>query len=168
MCNLVLSGYGDKERVMRGVIQGACEYLTKPVRIEELQNIWQHVLRRRIDSKDKNKTASEGKGCSMAGKFANEEKASYMAGECSQAMAPKNNTDQNIKLGQKRKELSEDEEEEEYDKENEEHSNQKKPRLVWDVELHRKFLVVVNDLGIDSEFVIKNIYFFLILLDLRT
>ena len=28
--------------------------------------------------------------------------------------------------------------------------------------------VVVNDLGIDSEFVIKNIYFFLILLDLRT
>ena len=52
--------------------------------------------------------------------------------------------------------------------ENEEHSNQKKPRLVWDVELHRKFLVVVNDLGIDSEFVIKNIYFFLILLDLRT
>ena len=56
----------------------------------------------------------------MAGKFANEEKASYMAGECSQAMAPKNNTDQNIKLGQKRKEQSEDEEEEEYHKENEE------------------------------------------------
>ena len=104
----------------------------------------------------------------MAGKFANEEKASYMAGECSQAMAPKNNTDQNIKLGQKRKEQSEDEEEEEYHKENEEHLNQNKPRLVWDVELHRKFLVVVNDLGIDSEFVIKNIYFFLILLDLRT
>ena len=61
MCNLVLSGDGDKERVMRGVIQGACEYLTKPVRIEELQNIWQHVLRRRIDSKDKNKIASKGK-----------------------------------------------------------------------------------------------------------
>ncbi|KAG4383811.1 hypothetical protein GLYMA_13G155400v4 [Glycine max] len=149
---IMLSGYGDKERVMRGVIQGACDYLTKPVRIEELQNIWQHVLRRRIDSKDKNKTASEGKGCSMAGKFANEEKARYMAGECSQAMAPKNNTDQNIKLGQKRKELSEDEEEEEYDKENEEHSNQKKPRLVWDAELHRKFLAAVNHLGIDKAF----------------
>ena len=95
----------------------------------------------------------------MAGKLANEEKACYMAGECSQAMAPKNNTDQNIKLGQKRKELSEDEEEEEYDKENEEHSNQKKPRLVWDAELHRKFLAAINHLGIDSEFVIKNIYF---------
>eukprot|EP00256_Glycine_max_P051106 XP_006606975.1 two-component response regulator ARR12 [Glycine max] len=71
---IMLSAYNNKERVMRGVIQGACEYLTKPVRIEELQNIWQHVLRRRI------------------------------------------------------------------------------ARLVWDVELHRKFLVVVNDLGIDSEF----------------
>ncbi|KAG4954171.1 Two-component response regulator ARR1 [Glycine soja] len=88
----------------------------------------------------------------MAGKFANEEKASYMAGECSQAMAPKNNTDQNIKLGQKRKEQSEDEEEEEYHKENEEHLNQNKPRLVWDVELHRKFLVAVDDLGIDKAF----------------
>uniref|UniRef100_A0A0R0HRH5 Response regulatory domain-containing protein n=1 Tax=Glycine max TaxID=3847 RepID=A0A0R0HRH5_SOYBN len=122
---IMLSAYNNKERVMRGVIQGACEYLTKPVRIEELQNIWQHVLRRRIDSKDKNKIASKGK------------KAAIWL---------------NIKLGQKRKEQSEDEEEEEYHKENEEHSNQKKPRLVWDVELHRKFLVVVNDLGIDSEF----------------
>ena len=159
MCDLVLSGYGDKERVMRGVIHGACDYLTKPVRIEELQNIWQHVVRRRIDSKDKNKTASEGKACSMAGKLANEEKACYMAGECSQAMASKSNADQNIKLGQKRKEQSEDEEEEEYDQENEEPSNQKKPRLVWDAELHRKFLAAINHLGIDSEFVIKNIYF---------
>ena len=61
VCNVVLSAYNNKERVMRGVIQGACEYLTKPVRIEELQNIWQHVLRRRIDSKDKNKIASKGK-----------------------------------------------------------------------------------------------------------
>ncbi|KAG4929796.1 hypothetical protein JHK82_046866 [Glycine max] len=149
---IMLSGYGDKERVMRGVIHGACDYLTKPVRIEELQNIWQHVVRRRIDSKDKNKTASEGKACSMAGKLANEEKACYMAGECSQAMASKSNADQNIKLGQKRKEQSEDEEEEEYDQENEEPSNQKKPRLVWDAELHRKFLAAINHLGIDKAF----------------
>ncbi|BAT76208.1 hypothetical protein VIGAN_01418100, partial [Vigna angularis var. angularis] len=40
---IMLSGYGDKERVMKGVIYGACDFLTKPVRIQELQNIWQHV-----------------------------------------------------------------------------------------------------------------------------
>ncbi|TKY54726.1 Two-component response regulator ARR12 [Spatholobus suberectus] len=136
---IMLSGYGDKERVMKGVIHGACDYLMKPVRIEELQNIWQHVVRRKIDGKDKNKTASEEKACNMAG-------------ECSQAMASKNNVDQNKKLGQKRKEQSEAEEDEEDDQENEEPSNQKKPRLVWDAELHCKFLAAINQLGIDKAF----------------
>lgn len=139
VCDPVLSGYGDTERVMRGVIQGACDYLMKPVRMEELQNIWQHVVRRKIDGKDKNKTPSEDKACNMAA-------------ECSQAMASKDNVDQNNKLGQKRKERSEIEEEEEDDQENEEPSSQKKPRLVWDAELHSKFLSAVHQLGIDSEF----------------
>jgi DNA-binding response OmpR family regulator len=31
---------------MRGVTHGACDFLIKPVRIEELRNIWQHVIRR--------------------------------------------------------------------------------------------------------------------------
>ncbi|KAF1875599.1 hypothetical protein Lal_00006229 [Lupinus albus] len=29
----------DKELVMKGVIHGTCDYLLKPVRIEELQNM---------------------------------------------------------------------------------------------------------------------------------
>ena len=32
---------------MRGIVHGACDYLVKPVRMEELRNIWQHVVRRR-------------------------------------------------------------------------------------------------------------------------
>lgn len=148
---LVLSGYGDRERVMKGVIYGACDFLTKPVRIQELQNIWQHVVRRKIDSKDKNKTASEEKDCSIACKFANEEEPCTVAGECSQALAPKTNADQNIKVDHKRKERCEVEEMEEDDKENDEPSNQKKSRLVWDTELHNKFLAAINQLEIDSE-----------------
>ncbi|RDX75552.1 Two-component response regulator ORR22, partial [Mucuna pruriens] len=144
--------YCDRERVMRGVIHGACDYLMKPVRIEELQNIWQHVVRRKIDSKDKNKIAGEEKACSMAGKFANEEKSCNMPGEGSQVMASKYNAEQNNKLGQKRKEQREVEEEEEDDQENDELSNQKKARLVWDVELHSKFLAAINQLGIDKAF----------------
>lgn len=31
---------------MEGITHGAVDYLLKPVRIEELRNIWQHVLRR--------------------------------------------------------------------------------------------------------------------------
>ncbi|XP_022639540.1 two-component response regulator ARR12 isoform X1 [Vigna radiata var. radiata] len=149
---IMLSGYGDRERVMKGVIYGACDFLTKPVRIQELQNIWQHVVRRKIDSKDKNKTASEEKDCSIACKFANEEEPCTVAGECSQALAPKTNADQNIKVDHKRKERCEVEEMEEDDKENDEPSNQKKSRLVWDTELHNKFLAAINQLEIDKAF----------------
>ncbi|KAL2338492.1 hypothetical protein Fmac_012938 [Flemingia macrophylla] len=136
---IMLSGYSDKEKVMKGVIYGACDYLMKPVRIEELQNIWQHVLRRKIDSQDKNRTASEKNACNMAG-------------EGCQAMAWKIFADQNKKLGQKMKEPSEVEEEEEDDQENEEPSNRKRRRLVWDDELHRKFVAAINQLGIDKAF----------------
>ncbi|KAG6410473.1 hypothetical protein SASPL_128534 [Salvia splendens] len=37
---------GDPELVLKGVNNGACDYLVKPIRIEELSNIWQHVVRR--------------------------------------------------------------------------------------------------------------------------
>ncbi|XP_061366445.1 two-component response regulator ORR24-like, partial [Gastrolobium bilobum] len=35
----------DRNMVMKGIKLGACDYLAKPVRIEELQNIWLHVIR---------------------------------------------------------------------------------------------------------------------------
>ncbi|MBA0564709.1 hypothetical protein Golob_009626, partial [Gossypium lobatum] len=38
---------------MKGITHGACDYLLKPVRIEELKNIWQHVVRKnKPDFKD--------------------------------------------------------------------------------------------------------------------
>lgn len=42
----VMSSNGEHTTVMRGVTHGACDFLIKPVRIEELRNIWQHVIRR--------------------------------------------------------------------------------------------------------------------------
>jgi DNA-binding response OmpR family regulator len=41
-----MSSNGEHTTVMRGVTHGACDFLIKPVRIEELRNIWQHVIRR--------------------------------------------------------------------------------------------------------------------------
>ncbi|MBA0702362.1 hypothetical protein Goari_022228, partial [Gossypium aridum] len=43
---IMLSTHGDTELVMKGITHGACDYLLKPVRIEELKNIWQHVVRK--------------------------------------------------------------------------------------------------------------------------
>lgn len=43
----VMSSDGDTNVVLRGVTHGAVDFLIKPVRTEELRNVWQHVLRRR-------------------------------------------------------------------------------------------------------------------------
>jgi len=136
----VLSANGDTKLVMKGISHGACDYLLKPVRMEELKNIWQHVIRRKkFDSKEKNKTSNLDKPTSDSGN-----------GHGSSGAV---NSDQNEKLTKKRKDQDEDEDEEqENDHDNDDPSTQKKPRVVWSVELHRKFVAAVNQLGIDSMF----------------
>lgn len=60
--SLVLSPHSDTELVMKGIAHGACDYLLKPVRIEELKNIWQHVIRRKkLEPNAKNKLPSQDK-----------------------------------------------------------------------------------------------------------
>nr|XP_029119479.1 two-component response regulator ORR21 isoform X2 [Elaeis guineensis] len=44
---IMMSADGRTSAVMRGIKHGACDYLIKPVRIEELKNIWQHVIRKK-------------------------------------------------------------------------------------------------------------------------
>lgn len=137
----VLSGHSDKELVMKGISHGACDYLLKPVRKEELTNIWQHVIRRKkFDSKDQNKSSSQDKAC-------------HETGEGGQGVSPEGSSDQNGKFNRKRKDQNEDEEEEYEDDEheNEDPSTQKKPRVVWSKELHGKFVAAVHQLGLESE-----------------
>ena len=45
----VMSSNGETSVVLRGVTHGAVDFLIKPVRVEELKNVWQHVVRRRQD-----------------------------------------------------------------------------------------------------------------------
>lgn len=42
-----MSSNGETTTVLRGVTHGAVDFLIKPVRIEELRNVWQHVVRRK-------------------------------------------------------------------------------------------------------------------------
>ncbi|GMH12478.1 hypothetical protein Nepgr_014319 [Nepenthes gracilis] len=62
---IMLSAYGDTKLVMKAITHGACDYLLKPVRIEELKNIWQHVVRRnKFDSIGRNiSNNQENNGC---------------------------------------------------------------------------------------------------------
>ncbi|KAI5354000.1 PREDICTED: two-component [Prunus dulcis] len=136
---IMLSANGDTKLVMKGITHGACDYLLKPVRIEQLKNIWQHVIRRKkVDSKDQN-------SC-------NQEKSHAGNGEGGPGSAGTGNSDQNAKLNKKRKDQDEDEDDDrdEDGHDNDDPSTQKKPRVVWSLELHRKFVAAVNQLGIDK------------------
>lgn len=131
----MLSANGDPKLVMKGITHGACYYLLKPVRIEELKTIWQHLIRRKkSDNKDRNSLDNRDK--------------------------PDEGPDQ--KLNKKRKDQNgdedEDPDEDEDEHENEDPTTQKKPRVVWSVELHRKFVAAVNILGIDSMLFSSSVY----------
>ncbi|KGN60734.1 two-component response regulator ORR24 [Cucumis sativus] len=138
---IMLSAHSNTELVKKGVLHGACDYLLKPVRIEELKNIWQHVLRRKKPSvKNQNK--------SIIGN--NTSQSVEVAKGCPPAVS----TD-NEKSGKRQKDQDDDEEggEEDSTYENDDSSTQKKPRVNWydgDENLHRKFVAAVNILGYEK------------------
>lgn len=132
---IMLSANGDTKLVMKGITHGACDYLVKPVRMEELKNIWQHVLRRKkYDPRDRNSSSTQDRNSGEQNGMGN------------------GNSDHDSKLGKKRKDQNsdDDDEQDENEHENDDPSAQKKPRVVWSMELHRKFVAAVNQLGIDK------------------
>ncbi|WCJ29860.1 Two-component response regulator ORR24 [Euphorbia peplus] len=130
---IMLSAYSDKDLVYKGITHGAVDYLLKPVRIEELKNIWQHVIRKKkFHPKDPKRSPDQ-------------DTPREDAGEGGQGLASSDSTDQNYKANRKRKDQDEDEEEESED--NNDAGSQKKPRVIWSYELQKKFLMAVNQLG---------------------
>ncbi|KAJ0470843.1 putative transcription factor MYB-HB-like family [Helianthus annuus] len=116
--------------VTKGVTHGACDYLVKPVRLEALRNIWQHVVQRRKNEwKDFEPLTS-------ADDVDQHQKATEDADYTSSA-----NEGHNWK-NEKRRKDDEDESEE-----RDESSSSKKPRVVWTLKLHRQFMAAVNQLG---------------------
>ncbi|KAJ7955178.1 Two-component response regulator [Quillaja saponaria] len=129
---IMMSADDGKSVVMKGVTHGACDYLIKPVRIEALRNIWQHVVRKRKNEwKDLEQSGSVEEGD-------RHQKPSEDADYSSSA------NEGSWRSSKKRKD-----EEEEAD-ERDDTSTLKKPRVVWSVELHQQFVAAVNQLGIDK------------------
>ncbi|XP_010429508.1 PREDICTED: two-component response regulator ARR12-like [Camelina sativa] len=126
---IMLSVHSDPKYVMKGVTHGACDYLLKPVRIEELKNIWQHVVRSKSRGSNNNNVGEKRDGSGNEGG---------------------GNSDQNNgRANRKRKDQYNEEEDEERD-DNDDSSAQKKQRVVWTVELHKKFVAAVNQLGYEK------------------
>ncbi|XP_055811279.1 two-component response regulator ARR1-like isoform X1 [Solanum dulcamara] len=131
---IMMSADDSKDAVMKGITHGACDYLIKPVRIEALKNIWQHVIR---------KKKHEWKGKDF------DQSTSVEDGD--QQQKPPEDVDYsssanegNWKSSKRRKE-EEDETEKRDDS-----STLKKSRVVWSMELHQQFVQAVKQLGIDK------------------
>ncbi|CAL9749029.1 unnamed protein product [Musa acuminata subsp. burmannicoides] len=133
---IMLSANGERQAVMKGITHGACDYLLKPVRMQELRNIWQHVIRRRKSAGVQNNNVNNEE---------DSQKDQVTDSESSQWVK-----DHNERPKKRHKDQNEENDSEENMQENETSSSQKKPRVVWSIELHRKFVAAVNQLGIDK------------------
>ncbi|GER32685.1 two-component response regulator ARR2 [Striga asiatica] len=117
----------SKERLLKGIVNGACDFLIKPVRVKELKNIWQHVVRKKLR---KNKNVDNNKIVNhVVGKSHVEMK------EASNSNSVCFNENPNNDKRHTHDEVS---------------LKQKKPRVVWSQELHRNFFGVVDQLGVDK------------------
>lgn len=127
-----MSADDNNKVVMKGVTHGACDYLIKPIRIESLKTLWQHVLRKKKhENKDFQQSRSVEDG-DRKQKAPEEADYSFSANEGSWMI-------------KKRK----DDEDESEDKDDT--TSLKRARVVWSVELHQQFVAAVNQLGIDSK-----------------
>ncbi|KAF8047777.1 hypothetical protein N665_2833s0001, partial [Sinapis alba] len=129
---IMMSADDSKSVVLKGVTHGAVDYLIKPVRMEALKNIWQHVVRKRRSewSVPEHSGSIEETG---------ERQQQQQRGEDDNASSVNEGNN-----SRKRKEQEGEEQGEE------DASNLKKPRVVWSVELHQQFVAAVNQLGVEK------------------
>ncbi|KAL1808199.1 hypothetical protein ACET3Z_025189 [Daucus carota] len=132
---IMMSVDGETSRVMKGIQHGACDYLLKPIRMKELKNIWQHVVRKK---KNELKDIQGLKGIEniqvARGGISDGSDDGYFF--CAR----------NMDFGKKRKGY----ESKYHDNEIVDLSAVKKSRVVWTVELHQKFVKTVNHIGLDK------------------
>jgi len=130
----VMSADGRTSAVMRGIEHGACAYLIKPVRIEELKNIWQHVVRKKLNA---------NKELDHSGSLDDRR----VVDDADYASSINGGTDGTCRSQKKRRDTKDDD----CGKlGNEDPPASKKSRVRWSEKLHQKFVSAVNQLGIES------------------
>ncbi|CAN1295346.1 Two-component response regulator ARR11 [Linum perenne] len=132
---IMMSVDGETSRVMKGVQHGACDYLLKPIRMKELRNIWQHVLRKRIHEVRDIEGGGGGGIESSSIQMSDDAHLSFFCGSGDDLASMKKRKDQYYY----------------YDDNNDTSSSSaKKARVVWSVDLHQKFVKAVNQIGYDK------------------
>ncbi|KMZ60250.1 hypothetical protein ZOSMA_5G01150 [Zostera marina] len=132
---IMMSADNHFETIVKGIANGATFYMTKPLKMDMLSTIWQHVLRM---SDDKLLDASKILSLKYNGKLKDRNKGTGFGGS-------RFNIDDYSK---KRREEEIDKEEDDEDVEENDDSAKKKRRILWTTDLHEKFIKAVNRIGI--------------------
>ena len=130
----MLSANSETQTIVKGIKHGACDYMVKPVRLEQLRGIWTHVVKN--SKTDPRNNISSGSDDDVQ-------------------KLPSGDADKGEKIGaNRRKKYSKKNKRvvDVADEDNENTSTQKKQRVQWCVQLHQKFLQAVQQIGIDSKF----------------
>ncbi|XP_073029395.1 two-component response regulator ARR2-like [Primulina eburnea] len=131
---IMMSEDDTRNVVMKGVTHGACDYLIKPVGMEALKNIWQHVVRKKkyqLKEKDSEQLGSAEDGEQLRKPL---EDVDYSSSA----------NEGHLKNSKRRKDDGDEIEERDVT------STLKKPRVVWFFELHQQFVTAVNQLGVEK------------------
>ena len=119
----MLSTNSETQTIMKGIKHGACDYLVKPVRLEQLRGIWTHVVKNSKTEPRNNIRSGDGDKVENVGA---------------------NHTKKYSRKNKKAVDVA--------DEDNENTSTQKKQRVQWCGQLHQKFLQAIQQIGIDSKF----------------
>ncbi|MQM10456.1 hypothetical protein Taro_043349 [Colocasia esculenta] len=138
---IMMSVDGETSRVMKGVQHGACDYLLKPVRMKELKNMWQHVLRKKIHE---------------VGEIENQDinGFNHMENRLEEFNEKHIHSRGDIGFAKKRKDFDS---KEHIEQNFTDAASVKKARVVWSVDLHQKFVDAVNQIGFDSKSGMMNV-----------
>ncbi|RCV22163.1 hypothetical protein SETIT_4G198600v2 [Setaria italica] len=117
---IMLSANDEMDIMMKGIKNGACDYLVKPACMDHIRNIWKHVVRK--DRTDLRNSVTDGKKSAHHTKHSKKNKKDGDGAE----------------------------------KDKEGTSTQKRQRIKWSGQLHRKFVEAINQIGMDRA-VPKNI-----------
>ncbi|KAB2074209.1 hypothetical protein ES319_A07G138100v1 [Gossypium barbadense] len=129
---VMMSSDDGKGVIMKGIIHGACDYLVKPVQMEAVRLIWQHVVRKRQRALEDSQQ--------LRGNI-------HATGRTLLLKQAKNAVDQ-MPARERRtlKRARENEDEDDEGELSEEVTTAKKPRVIWTQELHDIFVIAVNQL----------------------
>ncbi|KAK8345406.1 hypothetical protein V6Z12_A07G146400 [Gossypium hirsutum] len=129
---VMMSSDDGKGVIMKGIIHGACDYLVKPVQMEAVRLIWQHVVRKRQRALEDFQQ--------LRGNI-------HATGRTLLLKQAKNAVDQ-MPARERRtlKRARENEDEDDEGELSEEVTTAKKPRVIWTQELHDIFVIAVNQL----------------------